>query len=40
MLVVGKRGGGGFAGLKFGSTADQVVRYAKVPVLVVPNRHD
>ena len=38
MLVVGARGGGGFRGLKFGSTADQAVRYSTVPVLVVPNR--
>jgi nucleotide-binding universal stress UspA family protein len=40
MLVVGRRGGGGFRGLKFGSTADQAVRYATVPVLVVPNVRD
>lgn len=40
MLVVGARGGGGFRGLKFGSTADQATRYATVPVLVVPNRRD
>jgi len=38
MLVVGARGGGGFRGLRFGSTADQAVRYSSVPVLVVPNR--
>ncbi len=36
MLVVGSRGEGGFTGLLMGSTADQVVRYAKVPVLIVP----
>ena len=40
MLVVGARGRGGFRGLKFGSTADQAVRYSPVPVLVVPNRRD
>jgi len=40
MLVVGKRGAGGFRGLGFGSTADQVVRHAPCPVVVVPTgRH-
>ncbi len=36
MLVVGRRGTGGFRGLGFGSTADQVASYAPVPVVVVP----
>lgn len=36
MVVVGKRGWGGFRGLGFGSTADQVVRHAPCPVIVVP----
>ncbi|MBC2932202.1 universal stress protein [Nocardioides sp. zg-1228] len=40
MLVVGTRGAGGFAGLRFGSTAAQVVRASRVPVLVVPNVPD
>ena len=37
MLIVGTRGAGGFKGLRFGSTATQVVRHSAVPVLVVPN---
>lgn len=36
MVVVGSRGVGGFRGLGFGSTADQVVRHASCPVVVVP----
>jgi len=36
MLVVGNRGKGGFRGLRLGSTADQVLHHARVPVLVVP----
>ncbi len=36
MIVVGRRGAGGFRGLGFGSTADQVSRYAACPVVVVP----
>ena len=40
MLVVGTRGAGGFRGLGFGSTADQVVRHAPCPVVVVPVSHE
>ena len=40
MLVIGVRGAGGFAGLRLGSTATQVVRHSAVPVLVVPNIPD
>lgn len=36
LLVVGSRGAGGFKGLGFGSTADQVTRHAPCPVVVVP----
>jgi nucleotide-binding universal stress UspA family protein len=36
MLIVGSRGGGGFRGLRFGSTANQVVSHAPCPVVVVP----
>ena len=36
LLVIGSRGAGGFMGLHFGSTADQVVRHARHPVVVIP----
>jgi nucleotide-binding universal stress UspA family protein len=36
LLVVGTRGVGGFRGLLMGSVADQVVKHAPCPVVIVP----
>ncbi len=36
LLVVGKRGTGGFGRLTMGSVGDQVARHAQCPVVIVP----
>jgi nucleotide-binding universal stress UspA family protein len=37
LVVVGSRGGGGFARLWLGSTANQVVQHSASPVVVIPS---
>ncbi len=36
LMVVAKRGRGGFLGMVLGSTTQQVVQYGKCPVMVIP----
>jgi nucleotide-binding universal stress UspA family protein len=38
LLVVGSRGGGGFAHTLLGSVSQQVVQHSESPVVVVPDR--
>jgi len=35
-VIVGARGGGGFARLMMGSTSNQVVSHSAAPVVVIP----
>ena len=37
LVVVGSRGGGGFARLMLGSTSNQVVNHSAAPVVVIPD---
>jgi nucleotide-binding universal stress UspA family protein len=37
LIVIGRRGGGGFAGLMMGSVSSQVSHHAACPVVVIPS---
>ena len=39
LVVVGTRGGGGFAGMFLGSTSQTVLAHSTCPVMTVPSRH-
>ena len=39
LVVVGTRGGGGFAGMLLGSTSQTVLQHSVCPVMTVPSRH-
>jgi nucleotide-binding universal stress UspA family protein len=40
MIVLGSRGGGGFARQLLGSVSGNVVQHAQVPVMILPSPHD
>ena len=39
LIVVGTRGHGGFLGLRLGSTADTLIRYADTPVMIIRDEY-
>ena len=40
MVVVGRRGSGGFPGLQLGSTSQQLAQHASIPLVIVPRLGD